>query len=179
MKTKIILAPLLIVLGLSACASHYTKADGQRCSLSPMTPLYMLSMGKKGLLCQDGPTIGSAEWKLSSAENEARHAANQASDWANSALSDLSLFRQAIDSGWIEQAQENIASANKNAKGARQFANKAVKAAKTANEIDSNSASAKNASMYAKNADALASKAEGATKIIMQYSQLNILSETN
>jgi len=149
-------------IGLTGCVYEYKKDDGERCSISTMTPLYVLSMGKKGLLCHDGPTIGSREWKLLDAENEAKHAASQASEWSDDALSDLRAVKEEADHGWWNQVEDSIVSVKRNASGSRNFANVAAKAANMAKKLGPNTESAKSAESYAQKANISARKAESA-----------------
>lgn len=127
-------------------------------------------MGSDAIRCHVGPTIGSQEWTAQNAETQALIAANQASDWADSALSDLRAANSAKANGWLDQVADHIASARRNARGTRDFANKAKGLAELATKSDPDSVSAVNAAKSAQEADTFATAAEMAAAKAAQLS---------
>ncbi|VEE72852.1 hypothetical protein [Yersinia pseudotuberculosis] len=166
----IVLSALLIgIHGLTGCIATYTNPDGEQCSVSPLTPVNSLFMGTGAIPCHTGPTIGSKEWEAQNAESRARVASAQASDWADSALSDLREAKSAKANGWSDQVADHIANARRNARGTRDFANTAKGLAELATKSDPDSASAVNAAKFAQEADAFATTAEMAAAEAAQF----------
>ncbi|VXC97945.1 hypothetical protein YERSI8AC_260006 [Enterobacterales bacterium 8AC] len=161
---------LLGIYGLTGCMASYTNSDGERCSVSPVTPISFLFMGTDAIPCHAGPTIGSKEWEAQNAASHARVAENQASDWADSALSDLRAAKSAQANAWLDQVADHIASARRHAHGSRGFADKAKRLAELAAKSAPDSTDAMDAAKSAQEADNHAIEAERAAAEAAQLS---------
>ncbi|MFV0549336.1 MAG: hypothetical protein ACK5M5_11560 [Limnobaculum xujianqingii] len=142
------------ICGLTGCIS-YTKENGSQCKVSMFpTSLIGTAFGLKNTYCSG---LNAEE-----AASRAQVAASQASDWADSTLSDLRNARSAKANGWSDQVADHIASARQNARGTRDFANTAKGLAEWATTNAPNSASTKDVVKFAQDADSFATSAEKA-----------------
>lgn len=138
------------------CASR----GEQNYSVSPVMPLYTLSLGKDGLLCKDCLTVGIREWKKSYAKEETIHAASHAPEWSDAALFGFCAPQITSDKEWWEYVEERIASVQNNAIGAMQFPNLEKGASNAAIKLDFNFINPRNVARYARDVNMFVIKAE-------------------